>query len=378
MEREKLSVGSEKPTYEDLKQEVERLQSEADELRGVQAEFESRRHEYRETTLQMEQAIEHANQMAAEAEIAGLELSQILNSLTDAICVIDKQFRVLRTNKAFSHFTRQKESDIIGGKCLKILQSPICGTRSCPMSKVIKTKQAMELDIYIRTVCGRTTPFLLTVIPFLGFEGNPIGILAIFKDITERKETEAKLQKANQELTRLTVIDGLTQIANRRHFDTTLELEWRRTGRDKKVLSLILCDVDHFKRYNDANGHQMGDQCLQAIAACIQNSVRRSSDLVARYGGEEFAVILPNTDSDGASYITERIRQAIENLNILHQDSPVSQYVTLSLGVASIMLPKPQWNPDSFLKLADNALYHAKAQGRNRWVEAVIDGSKDK
>ena len=139
----------------------------------------------------------------------------------------------------------------------------------------------------------------------MGLEGKPIGILSILKDITERKKMEAELQKTNRELKRMSVIDGLTQIANRRQFDNTLDTEWRRMSRDKNALSIIMCDVDYFKLYNDTYGHQMGDDCLRSVAACIDQTLNRASDMVARYGGEEFAVILPNTDADGAAHVAE-------------------------------------------------------------------------
>ncbi|MEB3311762.1 MAG: diguanylate cyclase [Snowella sp.] len=191
---------------------------------------------------------------------------------------------------------------------------------------------------------------------------------------TERQQAEMALQKAemelrqaNQELERLVNIDGLTQIANRRCFDRYLTQEWQRLCREQHPLSLLLIDVDFFKSYNDHYGHLMGDQCLIQLAQTIQRSVNRSMDLVARFGGEEFAVILPNTPLAGAIAVSERIHQVIRDLNLVHPVSAISQQVTLSLGVASLV-PHSQYSPELLIDQADRALYLAKQQGRNQSV----------
>ncbi|MGQ4648324.1 diguanylate cyclase domain-containing protein [Lyngbya aestuarii] len=173
-----------------------------------------------------------------------------------------------------------------------------------------------------------------------------------------------QLQMANQELQRLANLDGLTGVANRRRFDEYLEDEWQRMIREKLPLSLILCDIDFFKKYNDTYGHQAGDACLRRVADALRFCAKRSVDLVARYGGEEFAVILPNTTAIGASQVAEEIREVLRSLDITHIKSPVSKYVTLSLGIACIQ-PKPQSLPNILVAAADKALYQAKAAGRD-------------
>lgn len=176
-------------------------------------------------------------------------------------------------------------------------------------------------------------------------------------------------ETANRELLLLAHLDGLTQVANRRRLDAYLNQEWRRLSREKLSLSLILCDVDHFKRYNDRNGHQAGDDCLQQIAQAINRVVKRPADLVARYGGEEFAIILPNTTVEGATTVAEVIRAEIQQLRILHNDSDSSELVTVSLGGA-IAIPSQEISLKDFILAADKALYKAKRQGRDR---AIID-----
>ncbi|MCP5268888.1 MAG: diguanylate cyclase [Zoogloeaceae bacterium] len=172
-----------------------------------------------------------------------------------------------------------------------------------------------------------------------------------------------KLDTANQELKRLSSLDGLTGIANRRHFDETLEREWRRSMRQGAEFSILLCDVDNFKQYNDSLGHQAGDDCLRQIAQALTGAMDRGGDLVARYGGEEFAVILPETSLSGGEIVAERMRQTIENLQIPHPNAP-SGRVTISVGLAS-GIAMPETDPSKLVKTADRALYNAKNQGRN-------------
>jgi len=175
-----------------------------------------------------------------------------------------------------------------------------------------------------------------------------------------------QLERENRELQRLCSLDDLTQLANRRYFSKQIELEWRRLARETAPLSLILCDIDFFKNYNDTYGHQAGDTCLQRVASAIHEVTRRPSDIVARYGGEEFAVILPRTEANGAVHVAERIREKVEALMIPHASSQVHLgFVTVSLGIAST-IPESQHNSAILLRAADEALYLSKAQGRNR------------
>lgn len=176
-----------------------------------------------------------------------------------------------------------------------------------------------------------------------------------------------QLEKKNQELQQLATVDSLTQTANRRQFDEYLNHKWRQLTRQHAPLSLILCDIDFFKLYNDTYGHLAGDSCLQQVANVLSRSVRRSEDLVARYGGEEFAVILPHTSTTGAISIAERIRVGVKALAIPHTQSSISSCVTLSLGIACVV-PHPESSRESLIETADKALYQAKASGRDRYA----------
>ncbi len=194
---------------------------------------------------------------------------------------------------------------------------------------------------------------------------------AVLRQRVRRLLHQAQLQKdleaANQSLYRMVSIDGLTQISNRRRFDEYFQKEWLRMAREQLPLSLILCDVDCFKAYNDAYGHQAGDKCLQQIAKAIDSIVQRPADLVARYGGEEFVVILPNTNATGALCVAEKICLKVRDLKIFHVHSAVSNFVTISLGVTSVV-PSREDSKERLIARADKALYQAKNQGRDRVV----------
>jgi len=174
----------------------------------------------------------------------------------------------------------------------------------------------------------------------------------------------AQLATANRELELLSRQDGLTGIANRRHFDECLAEEHRRAERTREPLGLILCDVDYFKPYNDQYGHQAGDECLKQVARALQASCHRPADLVARYGGEEFAMILPNTTTDGVRHVAETMRSTVAVLNLPHAKSTAAGHVSISAG-AAVLESGPVIPHEQLLARADEALYRAKSQGRN-------------
>ncbi|GGJ79258.1 diguanylate cyclase (GGDEF)-like protein/PAS domain S-box-containing protein [Anoxybacillus voinovskiensis] len=195
---------------------------------------------------------------------------------------------------------------------------------------------------------------------------NKKSVLAVARDITKRKEAEEQLKKANDLLQRISSLDGLTGIYNRRTFDDYLAREWRLAARNKTPISLIMLDIDFFKSFNDTYGHQRGDECLQQVAKTLEQTLKRPTDLVARYGGEEFAVILPNTDLNGAYTVAEQLRKNVEELHIPHAGSLISRYVTISLGVATMKPAHASDEVKQLIALADEALYKAKQNGRNR------------
>ncbi|WP_168201714.1 diguanylate cyclase domain-containing protein [Phreatobacter aquaticus] len=193
-----------------------------------------------------------------------------------------------------------------------------------------------------------------------GVDGKVNGVIAVTRDVTQHKLREVGLAD-------LAGKDGLTGIANRRTFDQTLATEWLRCQRERQCLSLLMIDVDHFKRYNDAHGHQAGDECLRRVASALGVTILRPADLVARYGGEEFAILLPGTDAAGAREVGEKVRAAVEALALPHGAGGSLPFVTASIGCATAW-PKvlDPLSHNDLVEAADRALYMAKHAGRNR------------
>ncbi len=181
----------------------------------------------------------------------------------------------------------------------------------------------------------------------------------------ELLEVTCELERTNRQLQRLSFIDALTGIGNRRYLDELIVNEWNRAIRGSTAISFLMIDIDHFKEYNDCCGHQKGDDCLVMVSKALCDSMKRSGDFVGRYGGEEFAVVLPDTDNDGALVIAERMLQKIHDLKLKYKDAQISDRITVSIGIASAF-PERGSTPDGLLVSADEALYKAKKEGRNR------------
>lgn len=186
-------------------------------------------------------------------------------------------------------------------------------------------------------------------------------------------EATHQLSDLNQILSKLSLIDSLTGIPNRRCFDDTLGQEWRRAQRHGGELTVIMIDIDHFKLYNDHYGHQMGDRALTTVARSIQDELRRPGDLLSRYGGEEFSIILPNTNAHQAESLCRKITQAVERAQIPHEKSKTSDYVTISMGVSSADPGQFSGDQKQLIEQADIALYESKQNGRNRYTVFTPD-----
>lgn len=196
-------------------------------------------------------------------------------------------------------------------------------------------------------------------------DGQFKEILCTSRDVSSRKNLEQQLLRSNELLQKISSIDALTGVANRRIFDESYAMEWRKAIRFSTPLTVILVDIDYFKTFNDTYGHQEGDLCLKQVADALRRAANRPGDLIARYGGEEFVIVLPSTDATGASIVAERLRAEVENLSIPHIRSDVSHVVTASLGTATIV-PNLELTRHDLLLQADKALYQAKKDGRNR------------
>lgn len=259
---------------------------------------------------------------------------------------------VLVKNKALDYigvvteadFTRKvvaKESSVKTTTIESIMTSPIKTIKgSTIMAEANKTIHLSEIRHLIVTENEEFVGLL-----------SPINFFKYFEEVEEY-------------LSDLAINDGLTKIHNRRYFDEVLAVEWKRERREHSPLSLVMLDIDFFKKYNDTYGHQAGDEALVKVAKAISESLRRTADMVARYGGEEFVVVLPNVEQEDAVKFSEKIRATIEGLKIEHKLSSISPFLTMSLGVATIV-PSLDSSPEELLKKADKALYNAKIRGRN-------------
>jgi two-component system, cell cycle response regulator len=311
-------------------------------------------------------------------------ISSVLNSALDGIAAMQavrdpitgniEDFRCLVVNPVISKVLNRNREDIIGKLILKKLLNSLDGKLFNQFVNVVETGEPLDSDFYYPF---EDSCWFHYVAVKLG-DGFAITV----RDITTRKQTELELQKINEQLQEanyklelISNLDGLTHIANRRRFNDYLLIHWQQHQREQKPIALLLIDVDYFKFYNDSYGHQCGDDCLIQIAQAIAKVPQRVVDLVARYGGEEFAMILPNTNTEGALIIAESVRQTIANLAIPHQSSPVSDQITLSVGIASL-IPATGESLDILINQADEALYSAKKQGRNRAI-VYTDSAKE-
>jgi diguanylate cyclase (GGDEF)-like protein len=249
-------------------------------------------------------------------------------------------------------------------------------------SDSVWNQEGISLNINIAAPFWKTWWFraLLTILGFavvyLAYQTRMRGLRRREQELRNLvDERTSQLEQANQRLQKLADSDGLTGIANHRYFYETLHLEWRRALRTNEPLTLAMADIDFFKIYNDTFGHQAGDICLKRVADTLSGIPQRTGDLVARYGGEEFAILLASADAAGAGKMAESLRESVENLKIDHPGSAISRFVTISIGVTTV-LPHSSLTPSDLVRAADEALYQAKQGGRNRVICATLEGKE--
>ncbi len=274
---------------------------------------------------------------------------------------------------------------------MDIMMPEIDGIEAC---RQIKRDKRLR-DIPIVMVTGKTDTEYLQIafsegaVDYIAKPINKVELLARVHSVLKLKfekdrrkarekellEVTGQLEAANQMLLRLSFNDALTDVANRRSFNKMYDKEWGRVQRHSRPISLIMLDIDFFKIYNDSLGHQQGDECLKQVAKALKDTLKRPGDFVARYGGEEFVIVLSDTEIEGAIQIAECIKASIAELKIEFKASEVSEYVTVSMGVASIV-PGQDSSSDALINAADNALYQAKREGRNR-IESISKENKE-
>jgi diguanylate cyclase (GGDEF)-like protein/PAS domain S-box-containing protein len=343
-----------KPTYEQLESRIKELEAKARERHKYGKELKVSNDELLSTNQQLEAAIERANRMTCDAEITYIELNHIFNTAADGMCVIDREFHVLKINETFSKLFGIKKKQAENKKCFELIPGTECHTPNCPLTRITNGESRLGYDVEKKTSDGSIISCIMSASAFRDPSGEFYGMVLNFKDITYRKQIEEKLRE-------LATTDGLTKIYNRRHFLELSSREFERVKRYGTVLSMLMVDVDNFKLVNDTYGHDIGDEALIVLAE-IGKKILRKVDVFGRIGGEEFAALLPDTDLNGAVIVAERLRLAIED-SCLQTDKGTINF-SISVGVAQAT--ECLNNMGELLKATDGALYRAKENGRNR------------
>lgn len=296
-------------------------------------------------------------------------MSALVSSLNSGILALDENRTIIHVNKEFCRMFSLNENgeQLQGTNGHELFQknAPLFTDPDLFLQTIrsLYTVHSMSLNQEVQLTNGQILEFDYLPI-YVGQHDS--GHLWHYRNVTEAKEKERLLIESNMILQNLSSMDGLTGIANRRSFDSRIADEWKRSLRQNgEPLSLIMLDIDHFKLYNDTYGHQEGDNCLIQIAAAIQACCIRPGDLAARYGGEEFSVVLPATSAAGAISVAERIKKAIEHMQIPHANSPISPHITVSIGIGTV-IPDGDGTVTTLIEHADLALYQSKSDGRNR------------
>ena len=293
-------------------------------------------------------------------------LQNILESSPDSIGIFNENMVYQACNLPFVKALGISEvDDLIGKRLQDVIPNESYQRLSETDHKVLYEGKSLRYIDRVISSNGEYIWYDVVKSPFRDPASGTNGVLIMARDVSERYLAEQKLEEANQELERLSFIDGLTQISNRRRFDEQLETLWHLHIREQQPLTVILCDIDYFKGYNDFYGHQRGDDALIKVGEVFKKVLTRSSDCVARYGGEEFGFILPNTTTEGALQVAKRIHEGVAALGLEHRKSKVSNQITTSIGLVSIV-PQPMTSSETIIALADSALYQAKANGRNQ------------
>jgi diguanylate cyclase (GGDEF)-like protein/PAS domain S-box-containing protein len=316
------------------------------------------------TTLELQ-----VRERTAELQQTEAQLDGFFSSASIGMSILDQQLRYVRVNEVLAKINGTSVANHLGKSVPEILPD-LAPTIEPLYKQVLLTGKPLlnqEITGKVPSQPGIKLTWLVSYFPIFDIDNIPYRVGVVVIDISTRKEMELQLQKQAR-------IDGLTQIANRRYFNEVFLHEWQRCLRTQEPLSLILCDVDYFKAYNDTYGHPMGDECLIKIAKALSLNIQRSSDLVARYGGEEFVILLPNTNLEGSLYIAKMIREQIHELNIAHEGSNISQHVTLSMGI-SVSIPTIDQQADKLLIAADKALYQAKQEGRDKIIIKTMNNN---
>ena len=304
----------------------------------------------------------------AQIRATELRLREVLDAIPAGIAIYDNQDRLVSYNQEVSRqYPYRGEGKVVGETYEDLLRRALAagkipdalGREEEWLALRMAGRGALNTPLLRHTDEGHWVHFYET--------RTPSGYLVMTRlDMTPMVEKGLALERANEQLLRLSTTDGLTGIANRRLFDQTLQNEWQRCARTQSHLSLLIIDIDHFKRYNERHGHLTGDECLRQVARILGLCVKRSGELVARYGGEEFAGLLPGADEAEARSVAQRCIHEMQNARIPHADAPVPPWLSVSIGVATVVAA-PGESPATLVAHAESAMVKAKTAGRARF-----------
>ncbi|SFJ12036.1 PAS domain S-box-containing protein/diguanylate cyclase (GGDEF) domain-containing protein [Paenibacillus sp. UNC496MF] len=340
-------------------------------LPRLNAWYEMRIYPSREGLSVYFQDVSSRKELEQAARESRLRLVTIIETVPSGIIVVEEDGMISMANRmAEDIFGLSKTS--IEGRAFRDPAWNIYGLdgerlapEAYPVSLVMRTGRPVSNYEYVfERPDGERVMLSCNCSPVLDGFGRLRSVLVSLSDITGRIAIQTKLQEANDELRKLSSLDGLTGVFNRRYFNEQLRAEWNRHALRKEPLSLILLDIDYFKAYNDTYGHLGGDMCLRTVASLLRAALKQPDRFVARYGGEEFAVVLPGTDGPEAAALAETLRAQVEGKEIAHANSKVSRFVTISLGVATVV-PAFGSEEEALVSDADKCLYEAK-RARNR------------
>ncbi|PSU31934.1 diguanylate cyclase [Photobacterium lutimaris] len=291
-------------------------------------------------------------------------LDTILSASRDPIALYNEHGVYVGCNEPFARSLGYTQQSLLGRSSADVLEPDKLELFRQTDQQVIQQGISVKTDDYVILEDGTPIWYEVLKSPYRNPTDGTTGVLMMARDVTERKMAEQQLADAIMELQELSFVDSLTKVANRRSFDEQLRKMWYSHIREKNPLTLILCDIDYFKAFNDNYGHQQGDFALREVAKVLRSVVKRETDEVARYGGEEFAFLLPNTSLAGGEVVAAAIHRALAEKGLTHSYSDIAPTLTVSLGVATL-IPLPNQDYGKLVELADVALYRAKAAGRN-------------
>jgi diguanylate cyclase (GGDEF)-like protein/PAS domain S-box-containing protein len=302
-------------------------------------------------------------------------LSTIFDSFHDAVCIVDREFSIIKFNDAYLCMLGKSAGDLSGKKCYEARYGRTSLCDGCVVEKTLRSNDPCSTEKQVTLSDGSKAWLEIHAYPIFDQSRNVTHVVEYTRDVTNRQREEAEKRDLIAKLNHLSTTDALTGLYNRRALNDILKHEIERANRYEIDLSLILIDVDNFKHINDSFGHTVGDRALKLIADALVRSLRKT-DIPGRYGGDELMVILPETSLEGASSLAEKIRRTIEEIPL---DLPGEKRIALAVSVGVAGCCTPLDNIDSFVALADKALYDSKLAGRNKvtvsWQKVQVSSS---